>query len=321
MGDNSNSDDTDNLNLSNDVGDAVKPTRWPIEKLVRVIADKVSENLDADVIFYNGPIAHPYDYRFIEACAVRYQCANVLLILVTSGGSADSAFRIASWLQANYQRFTLYVTGRCKSAGTLVAMVAHELIVSDEHGESGPLDIQMPAPEEPEGRRSGLTFPNALLRLDFEAFRAYENFLSGITKASDGTVSKEYAMKIASDMAVGLYGQTYGQLDPLHVGRASRAMDIASEYGFRLLEEGKNSDEERIYELISDYPSHEFVINSTEVARLFDNVYVPNGLEPLLPLSLGEYAIAPHQPSSEDWDRFIPFEFLSTEPEDDEVEE
>ncbi|MXX53585.1 MAG: hypothetical protein F4Z35_06575, partial [Dehalococcoidia bacterium] len=309
------------LNASDDADKMGEPTRWPIDGVTRAISDEVSKNLDADVIFYNGPIAHPYDYRFIEACAGRYQRANVLLILVTSGGSADSAFRMASWLQVNYQRFTLYVTGRCKSAGTLVAMGAHDLIVSDDHGELGPLDVQMPAPEEPERRRSGLTFSNALLRLDFEAFRAYENFLSGIAKANDGTVPKEYAMKIASDMAVGLYGQTYGQLDPLHVGRASRAMDIASEYSLRLLEAGQNSDTERVNELISDYPSHEFVINSTEVARLFDNVYMPDDLERLLALSLGEYAIAPHRPREEDWGRFTPFEFLSTEPEDDEVEE
>ena len=321
MVDNSDSDDRDNLNTSNDADEMAEPIEWPIDKVTRAIANEVSKNLDADVIFYNGPIAHPYDYLFIEACAGRYQRANVLLILITSGGSADSAFRMASWLQANYQRFTLYVTGRCKSAGTLIAMGAHDLIVSDDHGELGPLDVQMPAPEEPEGRRSGLAFSNALLRLDFEAFRAYENFLSRIIEEGNETISKEYAMKIASDMAVGLYGQTYGQLDPLHVGRASRAMDIASEYGSRLLNEGKNSDNERLDELISDYPSHEFVIDRIEIERLFDKVYIPDGFLRLLALSLGEDAIAPHQPDPEDWDRFSPFEFLSTEPEDDEAEE
>lgn len=306
----------DNLTSNEDVGEKI----WTISQDTRDAAEVLSDSLDADVIFYNGPLNAPYDWKFIEACAGRYQRENVLLILVTSGGSADSAFRIARWLQENYKRFTLYVTGRCKSAGTLVAMGAHELIMSPDHGELGPLDIQLPAPEELGGRRSGLAFSDALRRLDDEAYLAYENFLSRTIENDDGEVSREYAMKIASDMATGLYGQTYGQLDPLHVGQASRAMKVAEEYGIRLLNVGENSDRDRLLKVASDYPSHGFVIGPTEAAGLFDRVYMPNELEQYLTISLGNIAIAPFRPEPDDRDRFVPFEFLSEEqiPEHDE---
>ena len=310
-----------NLTSDKDVSGEAEPIRWAITEDAREIAEILSDSLDADVIFYNGPLDDPYDWLFIEACAGRYQRENVFLILVTHGGSADSAFRIADWLQKHYTRFTLYVTGRCKSAGTLVAMGAHELIMSPDHGELGPLDVQLPAPEEPDGRRSGLTFSDALRRLDDEAYLAYENFLSRIIENDDHEdVSREYAMKIASDMATALYGQTYGQLDPLHVGQASRAMGIAEEYGVRLLKEGQNSDRERLLAAAFDYPSHGFVIGPGDAAGLFDRVYMPAEQEHYLAVSLGDIAIAPFGPSFDDWDRFVPFEFLSEEriPEDDE---
>ncbi len=308
------------LTSDKDVSGEAEPIRWAITEGTKEAAEILSDSLDADIIFYNGPLNALYDWRFIEACAGRFQRENVFLILVTHGGSADSAFRIADWLQKHYTRFTLYVTGRCKSAGTLVAMGAHELIMSPDHGEMGPLDIQLPAPEEPSGRRSGLTFSDALSRLDDEAYLTYENFLSRIIENDGGEVSREYAMKIASDMAASLYGQTYGQLDPLHIGQASRAMKIAEEYGIRLLSVGANSDRDRLLKIAFDYPAHSFVIGPSDAAGLFDRVYMPTELEYDLAISLGGIAIAPFRPGPDDRNRFVPFEFLSEEqiPEDDE---
>ena len=44
--------------------------------------------------------------------------------------------------QRSYKKFIVLVSGYCKSAGTLVACGAHELVFSDA-GEIGPIDIQM----------------------------------------------------------------------------------------------------------------------------------------------------------------------------------
>ena len=316
MTDNRDLENTDNSNVADGASESGV---WNFSEDAISAANAVSEVLDADVIFYNGPIDQPYDYLFIEACIVRVRRTNIVLILVTDGGSADSAFRMAAWLQEHYERFTLYVTGHCKSAGTLIAMGAHVLVISEDHGELGPLDVQMGGPG---AKLSGLTFSTALIKLDEEASQAYDVFLSSISEEYGGVVSNDYAMQIASDIVVGLYGQAYAQIDPMHIGQASRAMDIASRYGTRLLEEGQNSDEERLDELISDYPSHEYVIDHVEAARLFNNVYITQDIyhEYDLGLYLGEDAVFPVPPEKEDMDGFIPFAFLSTEPdvEDDE---
>lgn len=66
----------------------------------------------------------------------------MLFMLVTTGGDADAAYRLATTLQNHYETITCYVTGYCKSAGTLVAIGAHSLVMSD-CGELGPVDVQL----------------------------------------------------------------------------------------------------------------------------------------------------------------------------------
>ena len=48
---------------------------------------------------------------------------TILLILVTEGGNPDAAFRIARTLQCMYEHFYCAISGFCKSAGTLIALV------------------------------------------------------------------------------------------------------------------------------------------------------------------------------------------------------
>ena len=114
---------------------------------VEQVVSSVAEQLDADVIHYNGPVQRHADTQLIQECITRRRRKNILLLLVTTGGDADPAYRIARCLQTKYERFFLYVSGYCKSAGTLVATGAHELVISD-HGELGPLDVQMSKKDE-----------------------------------------------------------------------------------------------------------------------------------------------------------------------------
>ena len=104
------------------------------------------------------------------------------------GGDADPAYRIARCLQTKYERFLFYVSGYCKSAGTLVAIRAHQLIVSD-HGELGPLDVQMSKKDELWETQSGLTVMDTLTMLQDNAFRAFETFFLTLMRNSGGAVT------------------------------------------------------------------------------------------------------------------------------------
>lgn len=123
-------------------------------------------------------------------------------MLVTFGGDADTAYRIARCLQDHYEKFILYVSGICKSAGTLVAIGAHELVISD-HGELGPLDVQMSKKDELWEYQSGLTVMDALTALKDNAFNAFEQFFLDIKRKSGDTITLRTATEIATDMTKG----------------------------------------------------------------------------------------------------------------------
>lgn len=255
-------------------------------------ADLVAQESDADVILYNGEIGREEDRFFIESLIARSRRENVLVLLVTGGGDPDAAYRIARALQEKYKRFTLYVSGYCKSAGTLVATGAHELVMSD-HGELGPLDVQMSKKDELWETQSGLTPMETLNALQNKALTAFEDFFLSIKTRSGGTITLRTATQIATELTTGLFAPLYGQVDPLHVGEAGRAMSIASRYGNRLLDRGCNIDQDALKFLTTQYPSHGFVIDRREASLLFGAVREPTAAEVALAEALGVRARRP----------------------------
>lgn len=280
----------------------------PEEQSKRTVEDIVADHLDADVILYNGPIYRFQDTMFIKACIGRRRRKNVLFILVTEGGDADPTYRIARCLQNNYEFFSLYVSGYCKSAGTIVATGAHALIMSD-HGELGPLDVQMSKKDELLEMQSGLTVMDTLAALQDNAFNSFEQFFLHTKVKSGGSITSRMASKIATEMATGLFAPLYSQVDPLHIGETARAMSIASHYGQRLLNKGRNIESVKLQTLTSQYPSHGFVIDRQEASLLFKRVREPNLDEALLAERLDEKAL---WPNSSDLNQPM-FKFLNTE--------
>jgi hypothetical protein len=286
------------------------------EAELAVIANRVAATLDADVLLYNGPIANPLDRNLASTLRKRRRRKNVLLILVTLGGEADSAYRIAKALQSKYEKFILYVTGYCKSAGTLIALGANELVIGDD-GELGPLDVQMSKQDTLWETQSGLTVNASLTALQSKAYLAFEEFFMQTESNSGGAITVKTAAEIATNLTVGLFAPLYAQIDPLHVGEAARAMQIAEHYGRLLLQEGKNLDRRALDKLVTEYPAHGFVIGRDEASRVFKSVREPTEDEVLLAETVGIMAQVPHEMIS----RTPRVEFLSTEREQPKVEE
>jgi hypothetical protein len=256
------------------------------------IANKISEELNADILFLNTPIERPNDDTLIEMCLNRKLRKNIFVILITEGGDADAAFRMARILQNTYEKFFIFVSGYCKSAGTLITLGAHELIISD-YGQLGPLDVQMAKRDELQEYQSGLTVMNALETLQNKAFSAFEKFFLDLKVKSGGVITLKTSTEIASSLTNGLFGPIFNQIDPMHIGEAGRSMSIAIEYGKRLADKTNNIDLNCLYDLIAGYPSHSFVIDRDEASTLFNNVRAPNDLEMNLVEKLGGDARVP----------------------------
>ncbi len=132
---------------------------------IEAVAKKLGESLSSDIILLNAPIEEATFGSLVVTSAVNKQYEHALLILVTHGGSANSAYRIARYFQHQYKSFSVFTPSFCKSAGTLIAIGAHKLIMST-FAELGPLDVQLMKADEIWERRSGLIGRSALASLN-----------------------------------------------------------------------------------------------------------------------------------------------------------
>ena len=255
-------------------------------------ANKLSEEVDADILIYNGELQRSWDTTVIELCSERNRRPNVILYLVTEGGDPDAAFRIAACLQKKYQKFIISIPGYCKSAGTIVAIGAHEVIVSD-NGELGPLDVQLAKQDELWQFSSGLNVDAALDKLQERTLQSLEHYFLPLTQRSGGRITTKTAMQIAKDLVVGLYGKVFEQIDPTRIGEVSRAMNIAAKYGEILNKVSGNLKEGALEQLATGYPDHGFVLDRDQIKELFEHVRGPSPSENSLTIALGNLAKKP----------------------------
>ena len=224
----------------------------------------------SDYVLYNGGIDIYFDKPLIKMIKERKKSENVTFFLTTPGGDPDSAYRLSRFFQTQYEKFTLAVLGECKSAGTLLALGADEIIMSPQ-GEFGPLDVQLFRPDEFLQRTSGLTISQALSFIGNKAFDTFEKIFLDLRGKSGGVITTTTAAKIASEIVTGIYAPITEKIDPMRIGEMQRSMDIALHYGIRL-----GANEQVVQHLARNYPSHSFVIDYEESKNLFGCVREPN---------------------------------------------
>lgn len=239
------------------------------DDVIRVLSD----SMQVDIFLYSGDLTRAGSQLFVDLLEREAKRDNILLVLSTFGGDADAAYIIARHIKRTYGKFVLCVFGYCKSAGTLLALGADE-IVMEGRGEFGPLDVQLTKADEIVFRSSGLDIFTALDSINGQAFSVFEKQFLEIKRRSEGAITTRTAGEIATSVAVGLLSPITSQIDPLKLGEVQRAMNIAYQYGVRL-----NDDVRRVHRLVHDYPTHSFVIDFLEAQEVFGNVRQPNDLE------------------------------------------
>lgn len=250
-----------------------KPPPQPAtKKEIEDAAQALATQMNADVLLYSGGIWDGLDHQLFSMISSRERRPGVLLMMTTWGGIPAVAYRIARYLRAHYEKISLYVHTHCISAGTLIALGADELILS-ESAQLGPLDMQIRNREEAGERRSGLTAGQALVVLRTEAMATFDEFFEKLRYGRTYGLSTKISAEIAAQMSIGLVRSVYEQIDPMQLGENHRTMTIALEYGDRL--KTGNVKDGAIGRLITGYPSHDFVIDRKEAKQLFNHVNPP----------------------------------------------
>ena len=237
----------------------------------------VAKKYKARVVLYSGDIYNGGVGRLLQALHLEAEgTPNTFLILTTNGGLANAAYRIARLLQLVSERFYLFVPERCKSAGTLLAFGANEIVMNPIISELGPLDAQLYQRNEIDRTRSGLVVHTALRGLAVETLKAYEHAMLEIKRKSDNLVNFEVASQIAVSMTTGVMSSVYAQIKPDDLGLDLRELNVALAYGVRLVKHGGNAKRGTVRHLVEDYPTHGFIIDAAEAKGLFKIVNEPD---------------------------------------------
>src|SRR5438270_921279 len=103
----------------------------PVSPELNAAATVVADAKNADLIVYSGGIYEPGDTDLRKKILASKSRKNAYLLLTTDGGNPDVGYRIVSAIRDAYEggEFWLIVNGRCKSAGTLIAVGAHLIIM------------------------------------------------------------------------------------------------------------------------------------------------------------------------------------------------
>ena len=219
---------------------------------------------DADIYVFSGGIdTHSADLLIGRIVGNLQPKTTAYLFLATYGGNPDAAFRMVRSIKSVYTKFVLCVFGYCKSAGTLVALGADEIVMSD-FGELGPLDIQYLQEDQLSRRSSGNDIQQSMQYLNAQAFSMFETTLLSLIRRSGGQLTTRTAAELSKNLVVGLLAPIYAQIDPIKLGEIYRSNTIAQIYGQRL-----NANSQAVHALVEYYPSHSFVIDRQEAQQLF----------------------------------------------------
>ncbi len=251
---------------------------------LQVCLEKIANANNSDIFLFNAEISYQTTEALIEKIqAIPHRKPNISLMLTTYGGDPDAGYRVMRMLQSFYVDIYFYIFGYCKSAGTLMALGAKEIIMGS-FGELGPLDTQLIKDDELL-QMSGMNYIQSFLALNEQLELAFKRNFINLKQESNNTITTKTAADVASKLAIGLISPISAQIDPIKLGEVVRAIKIAEAYGKRL-----NQDVELVRKLITGYPSHGFVIDLKEASSIFSNVRGCNENEKvleILPLIIG----------------------------------
>jgi hypothetical protein len=192
------------------------------------------------------------------------------ILIHSSGGSAHSAYQIASLLHSKTKSLNVVIPLYAKSAATLLCLGAKEIILG-EIAQLGPLDTQI------EERQKGETTPTSALN----PFKALEQLTEFSSSAMDimtkllltrAPLEVGEAVRHGIDFSTKISSSLFQQLNAEKLGQYSRALSIGYEYGLRLLTRSKSfppAEAKKVLDkLIYGYPSHDYIIDASELKEL-----------------------------------------------------
>lgn len=194
----------------------------------------------------------------------------VAVLIHSPGGYASCAYQIANVLRNQCGQFTAIVPRWAKSAATLLALGAEEILLGKD-GELGPWDAQL-QDHEREMSLSALDEVQSLERLHAFALEAFDRTTLFLIERTNKKLSTllPMALSFTSDIVRPLFER----IDVVRYTQMSRILKVAEEYAVRLLQEKYLPEQAKriASHLVGSYPEHVFAIDAKEASRIKDDL-------------------------------------------------
>lgn len=242
--------------------------------------------VDGDQILLLGPLDLDSARHLCDVVRERRpRQVGAVLYLATPGGSLPGAFRFFDALRTHYEWYRAVVVAPCKSAGTLLAAGAQDLVFHGG-GELGPLDAQVAGV-------SALAILEGVEQLAQLGRRAFGDARDAFLE-DDDDLSRSQAIREAAEVTRAVVAGL-GDIGAGDIGQAERLLRYSEDLTRLALEHGENAargrdSAELAAHLVRGYPNHGYPILLSAASELFDVTRTANGSETAMVKALGGLA-------------------------------
>lgn len=196
---------------------------------------------------------------------------TINVMLDSTGGPLDSAFRTVLYLSRYAKKINVYVPRRAKSASTLIAVGANTIFMSP-FSELGPLDTQIRDPRNPADYMSALDCYQSIDYVRDFGFGTLSQALKHLAAMTQGKIPLIDSVNAAAEFAIGSVTPMLSQTKSLDFGAWGRSLKIGERYAQVLLTRGAQVDQASAAKIASrlvyGYTHHLFPIDIVETRDL-----------------------------------------------------
>jgi serine dehydrogenase proteinase len=196
---------------------------------------------------------------------------TINVMLDSTGGPLDSAFRTVLYLSRYAKNINVYVPRRAKSASTLIAVGANTIFMSP-FSELGPLDTQIRDPRNPADYMSALDCYQSIDYVRDFGFGTLSQALKHLAAMTQGKIPLIDSVNAAAEFAIGSITPLLSQTKSLDFGAWGRSLKIGERYAQVLLTRGAKVDQagagKIASRLVYGYTHHLFPIDIVEARDL-----------------------------------------------------
>jgi hypothetical protein len=204
------------------------------------------------------------------------------VIIHSSGGLAEYAYRIIKRLRISFKVVNIVVPFWAKSAATLLSLGGSKIIL-DNSAEFGPLDAQILEESKDESvleRDSVLTDEASLANLEERSCHLFMNTYAEIYRGFYGSPYKLNKKELSEEVlkfVANFYQPLLVQIDPYKMGKKRRITSVAIEYIEKILDQFNPIKDKVIKRrfvkyIVYECPDHGFIVDHYTISKYLQNV-------------------------------------------------